>query len=185
MDEVIFEEFKGTGNMELKLDRKLADKRIFPAVDVDASGTRKEEILLGSDELAVTWKLRRVLHDEADEVERRVPAADPEDDSVRRQRQRLRELHHSRRAPRGPGAGSRGHRLHRLKTLVGRGNRSRGTVRRAHRASRGGPDAFLKVLSSGRATLLAAPTSGRPSTPDDLRRPGVHRRTAPEHRRRG
>ena len=46
MDEVIFEEFKGTGNMELKLDRKLADKRIFPAVDVDASGTRKEEILL-------------------------------------------------------------------------------------------------------------------------------------------
>ncbi|WP_329270893.1 transcription termination factor Rho [Streptomyces sp. NBC_01451] len=62
MDEVIFEEFKGTGNAELKLDRKLADKRIFPAVDVDASGTRKEEILLGSDELAVTWKLRRVLH---------------------------------------------------------------------------------------------------------------------------
>ncbi|MFE2061962.1 transcription termination factor Rho [Streptomyces sp. NPDC059467] len=62
MDEVIFEEFKGTGNMELKLDRKLADKRIFPAVDVDASGTRKEEILLGSEELAVVWKLRRVLH---------------------------------------------------------------------------------------------------------------------------
>ncbi|WP_318214443.1 transcription termination factor Rho [Streptomyces sp. SCL15-6] len=62
MDEVIFEEFKGTGNMELKLDRKLADKRIFPAVDVDASGTRKEEILLGSDELAIVWKLRRVLH---------------------------------------------------------------------------------------------------------------------------
>ncbi|MFF7437312.1 transcription termination factor Rho [Streptomyces sp. NPDC008122] len=62
MDEVIFEEFKGTGNMELKLDRKLADKRIFPAVDVDASGTRKEEILLGSDELSITWKLRRVLH---------------------------------------------------------------------------------------------------------------------------
>ncbi|WP_405552783.1 transcription termination factor Rho [Streptomyces sp. NBC_01171] len=62
MDEVIFEEFKGTGNMELKLDRKLADKRIFPAVDVDASGTRKEEILLGSEELAITWKLRRVLH---------------------------------------------------------------------------------------------------------------------------
>ncbi|MBB1242590.1 transcription termination factor Rho [Streptomyces durbertensis] len=62
MDEVIFEEFKGTGNMELKLDRKLADKRIFPAVDVDASGTRKEEILMGSEELAVVWKLRRVLH---------------------------------------------------------------------------------------------------------------------------
>jgi transcription termination factor Rho len=62
MDEVIFEEFKGTGNMELKLDRKLADKRIFPAVDVDGSGTRKEEILMGRDELQITWKLRRVLH---------------------------------------------------------------------------------------------------------------------------
>ncbi|MEV7830310.1 transcription termination factor Rho [Streptomyces subrutilus] len=62
MDEVIFEEFKGTGNMELKLDRKLADKRIFPAVDVDPSGTRKEEILLNAEELAIVWKLRRVLH---------------------------------------------------------------------------------------------------------------------------
>ncbi len=62
MDEVIFEEFKGTGNMELKLDRKLADKRVFPAVDVDASGTRKEELLMGAEELAVVWKLRRVLH---------------------------------------------------------------------------------------------------------------------------
>ncbi|MFD7920045.1 transcription termination factor Rho [Streptomyces sp. NPDC059740] len=62
MDEVIFEEFKGTGNMELRLDRKLSDKRIFPAVDVDASSTRKEEILLSSDELAIVWKLRRVLH---------------------------------------------------------------------------------------------------------------------------
>src|SRR5205085_2481756 len=62
MDPVIFEEFKGTGNAELKLDRKLADKRIFPAVDVDASGTRKEEILLAPDELKVVWGLRRVLH---------------------------------------------------------------------------------------------------------------------------
>jgi transcription termination factor Rho len=61
-DEVVFEEFKGTGNMELKLDRKLSDKRIFPAVDVDASSTRKEEILLGNEELAIVWKLRRVLH---------------------------------------------------------------------------------------------------------------------------
>ncbi|MFJ8043093.1 transcription termination factor Rho [Kitasatospora sp. NPDC096147] len=61
-DEVVFEEFKGTGNMELRLDRKLSDKRIFPAVDVDASSTRKDEILLGSEELAITWKLRRVLH---------------------------------------------------------------------------------------------------------------------------
>ncbi|MGV9538357.1 transcription termination factor Rho, partial [Streptosporangium sandarakinum] len=62
MDEVIFEEFKGTGNMELKLNRSLADKRIFPAVDVDASGTRKEEILMSRDELQIVWKLRRVLH---------------------------------------------------------------------------------------------------------------------------
>uniref|UniRef100_UPI0006932F19 transcription termination factor Rho n=1 Tax=Streptacidiphilus neutrinimicus TaxID=105420 RepID=UPI0006932F19 len=62
MDEVIFEEFKGTGNMELKLDRKLADKRIFPAVDVDPSGTRKEEILMSPEELKIVWKLRRVLH---------------------------------------------------------------------------------------------------------------------------
>jgi transcription termination factor Rho len=61
MDEVIFEEFKGTGNMELRLDRKLSDKRIFPAVDVMASGTRREEILLARDELQVVWKLRRVL----------------------------------------------------------------------------------------------------------------------------
>ncbi|MFE2430852.1 transcription termination factor Rho [Streptomyces sp. NPDC059373] len=62
MDEVIFEEFKGTGNMELRLDRKLSDKRIFPAVDVDSSATRKEEILLNPEELAIVWKLRRVLH---------------------------------------------------------------------------------------------------------------------------
>ncbi len=60
-DTVIFEEFKGTGNAELKLDRKIADKRTFPAVDVDASSTRKEELLLSPDELAVTHKLRRVL----------------------------------------------------------------------------------------------------------------------------
>ena len=62
MDEVIFEEFKGTGNMELKLDRRLADKRIFPAVDVDPSGTRKEELLLSPEELKVVWTLRKVLH---------------------------------------------------------------------------------------------------------------------------
>jgi transcription termination factor Rho len=62
MDEVIFEEFKGTGNMELRLRRELADKRLFPAVDVDASSTRKEEILLAPDELKIVWQLRRVLH---------------------------------------------------------------------------------------------------------------------------
>jgi len=61
MDEVIFEEFKGTGNMELRLRRELADKRIFPAIDPVASGTRREELLLGREELAIIWKLRRVL----------------------------------------------------------------------------------------------------------------------------
>nr|WP_210767678.1 transcription termination factor Rho [Cellulomonas humilata] len=61
MDEVIFEEFKGTGNMELRLSRGLADKRIFPAVDVNASGTRREEILMPHDELKIIYKLRRVM----------------------------------------------------------------------------------------------------------------------------
>ena len=61
-DTVFFEEYKGTGNAELKLDRKIADKRVFPAIDVDQSSTRKEEILLSPDELAVVIKLRRVLH---------------------------------------------------------------------------------------------------------------------------
>lgn len=62
MDEVIFEEFKGTGNMELRLDRRLADKRIFPAIDIEASGTRKEELLMDNNEAQLVWKLRRVLH---------------------------------------------------------------------------------------------------------------------------
>ena len=63
MDEVIFEEFKGTGNMELCLDRGLADKRIFPAIDIDKSGTRKEDLLLAPLELEKTWALRRALSD--------------------------------------------------------------------------------------------------------------------------
>jgi len=61
MDEVIFEEFKGTGNMELRLDRKLADKRVYPAIDIASSGTRREELLFDPDELQQVWKLRRVL----------------------------------------------------------------------------------------------------------------------------
>nr|WP_306274322.1 transcription termination factor Rho [Micrococcus sp. Mcc28] len=61
MDEVIFEEFKGTGNMELRLSRHLAERRIFPAVDVNASGTRREEALLSQEEVKIMWKLRRVL----------------------------------------------------------------------------------------------------------------------------
>lgn len=63
MDEVIFEEFKGTGNMELQLDRKLANKRIYPAIDVPASGTRHEELLIGKEELARIWILRNIMAD--------------------------------------------------------------------------------------------------------------------------
>jgi transcription termination factor Rho len=66
MDEVIFEEFKGTGNWELKLDRRSSEKRIFPAIDIQASGTRKEELLLTPEELQLVWRLRRVLHALAD-----------------------------------------------------------------------------------------------------------------------
>ena len=60
-DEVIFEEFKGTGNMELRLDRKVAERRIYPAIDVDASSTRHEELLFDRKQLQMVWKLRRVL----------------------------------------------------------------------------------------------------------------------------
>jgi len=62
MDEVIFEEFKGTGNLELRLDRGLADRRIFPAIDVITSGTRKEELLLDPAEAPFVWGIRRILH---------------------------------------------------------------------------------------------------------------------------
>lgn len=61
MDDVIFEEFKGTGNMEIHLDRKLAEKRIFPAIDIYKSGTRREELLLSQEELAAVWKIRRAM----------------------------------------------------------------------------------------------------------------------------
>jgi transcription termination factor Rho len=101
MDEVIFEEFKGTGNMELKLDRRLADKRIFPAVDVDPSGTRKEELLLSPEELKVVWTLRKVLH-----------ALDPQQ-SIELLLNKLRETETNfeflkqvqKTAPSGPGSG--------------------------------------------------------------------------------
>jgi transcription termination factor Rho len=62
MDDVIFEEFKGTGNMELHLDRKLVEKRIFPCIDINASGTRKEELLVDADQLNKMWILRKVLN---------------------------------------------------------------------------------------------------------------------------
>jgi len=63
MDEVIFEEFKGTGNMELHLDRKLADRRLFPAIDITRSGTRKEELIVNPDEIKRMWMLRKVLNE--------------------------------------------------------------------------------------------------------------------------
>jgi transcription termination factor Rho len=66
MDEAIFEEFKGTGNMELRLDRKIAERRIYPAIDVDASSTRHEELLFDRKQLQMVWKLRRVLSGLAD-----------------------------------------------------------------------------------------------------------------------
>jgi transcription termination factor Rho len=62
MDDVIFEEFKGTGNMEIHLDRKLVDKRVFPAIDINKSGTRKEELLTGDFELNRMWILRKILN---------------------------------------------------------------------------------------------------------------------------
>jgi transcription termination factor Rho len=62
MDEVIFEEFKGTGNMELRLDRRLAERRIYPAIDVDASSTRHEELLFSRQQLQQVWRVRRALH---------------------------------------------------------------------------------------------------------------------------
>ena len=63
MDEVIFEEFKGTGNMEIVLDRRLADRRVFPAIDINRSGTRKEELLLSKKELSRVWVLRKLLNE--------------------------------------------------------------------------------------------------------------------------
>ena len=62
MDDIIFEEFKGTGNMEIHLDRKLTDKRVFPSIDVAKSGTRKEELLIPKDDLNRIWVLRKVLN---------------------------------------------------------------------------------------------------------------------------
>ena len=62
MDEVIFEEFKGTGNMELHLDRRLVDKRVYPAINIEASGTRKEELLLHPQELQKIWTLRKAMN---------------------------------------------------------------------------------------------------------------------------
>ena len=69
MDDVIYEEFKGTGNMELHLDRKLAERRIFPAIDIRRSGTRREELLLSKEELDKLWTIRKNMNDSHDYVE--------------------------------------------------------------------------------------------------------------------
>ena len=97
MDEVIFEEFKGTGNMEIRLRRDFADKRLFPAIDAVQSGTRREELLMSQEELAIVWKLRRVLSGldgqqalelllerlKKSQTQHRVPDAGAEDDAGR------------------------------------------------------------------------------------------------------
>jgi len=67
MDEVIYEEFKGTGNMELHMDRRVAEKRVFPAININKSGTRREDLLTKPEELQRMWILRKILHD-MDEV---------------------------------------------------------------------------------------------------------------------
>ena len=69
MDDIIYEEFKGTGNMELHLDRKLAERRIFPAIDIRRSGTRREEVLLSKEELDTIWTIRKNMNDSHDFVE--------------------------------------------------------------------------------------------------------------------
>jgi transcription termination factor Rho len=71
MDEVIYEEFKGTGNMEIHLDRRIAEKRTFPSININRSGTRREELLTEPDELQKMWVLRKVLHsmDELEAIE--------------------------------------------------------------------------------------------------------------------
>ena len=69
MDDIIYEEFKGTGNMELHLDRRFAERRIFPAIDIRRSGTRREEVLLNKDELDTIWAIRKNMNDSADFVE--------------------------------------------------------------------------------------------------------------------
>jgi len=68
MDDVIYEEFKGTGNMEIHLDRKIAEKRVFPAININRSGTRREELLTTPDELQKVWILRKLLHPMEDTV---------------------------------------------------------------------------------------------------------------------
>ncbi len=85
MDEVIFEEFKGTGNMEIHLDRKLSDRRLFPAISIKKSGTRKEELLLTEEEMNKLWVLRKVLNPMEDqEISESAHRQDAQDEEQRR-----------------------------------------------------------------------------------------------------
>jgi transcription termination factor Rho len=70
MDDVIYEEFKGPGNLELHLDRSLAERRIFPAIDIRRSGTRKEELLIGKEQLEIVWAIRKTMSDAPDLAEK-------------------------------------------------------------------------------------------------------------------
>ena len=113
MDEVIFEEFKGTGNMELKLDRELADKRIFPAIDPVASGTRNEDLLIPADYQPLVWGIRRVLANMNNRRARRpCPGERPQGDG-----QQPRVPHQER----AQGTADRLHRLGRLRIVCGEG----------------------------------------------------------------
>ena len=94
MDEVIFEEFKGTGNLEIHLDRKLADRRVFPAIDIQKSGTRKEELLIAKEDLNRVWVLRKVLN--AALAARRHGAAALEDGQDQEQREFLGSMNGSK-----------------------------------------------------------------------------------------
>jgi transcription termination factor Rho len=85
MDDVIYEEFKGTGNMELHLDRSLAERRVFPAIDIRRSGTRKEELLIGKEQLDMVWAIRKTMSDApdlADKVLRRLRQTKSNEDFI-------------------------------------------------------------------------------------------------------
>ena len=171
-DTVIFEEFKGTGNAELKLDRKIAERRVFPAVDVNPSGTRKDELLLSPDEFAVVHKLRRVLsgldspsgHRPADE-----PAAQDQDqlrvpgpgleDHARRHGHRLTvrtdvySSHPARRKPPLSGSADLAVRSREPEVLTSIGRRGR------HRRSRYCPASTMRPPAS--STGRSAPSSAQ------------------------
>ena len=156
MDDVIFEEFKGTGNMEIHLDRKLVDKRVFPAIDINKSGTRKEELLLPKEELNRVWILRKVLN----------PLSPVETMELL-----LDKLGKTRSNARVPGLDER---------LAGEAG-SPAAVRAGQRPSRGRARSSGRGCVFFRATHTAARRSGRGAPPCA---PGSSRRTRPPGRRK-